>query len=703
MAIRILLAEDNPGDARLLREILDDNYKIDFEFSHVICLQDAITEAASNHYDIFLLDLCLPDYSGLDTVTKAYDELPDLPIIVLSGADDEGTAISAVQLGAQDYLVKGQIDAGIVSRTIRYAIQRSQIQKALRESRERYALAVEGARDGIWDWDLNTNRIYFSPRWKAMLNYKDDEIGDHPDEWLDRVHPEDLTQLISELDAHQKNRSKYFENEHRIQIRGGEYRWMLTRGVAVCDDGGKAYRMAGSLTDISERHHAEEQLLYKALHDALTNLPNRTYFMRLLQRALAKTKNYEDNEIAVLFIDIDRYKVVNDSLGHLVGDQLLIGVARRLERCLRPGDSVARLGGDEFTVFLDNINGVRDTTYIADRILKKISKPFIIGGHEIFITGSIGIVLSSSGYNQPEDMLRDADLAMYQAKSKGKDRFEIFDMDMHTKAVAQMSLEMDMRYAIERQAFDVYYQPIISLLNGQITGFEALARWHKNGGYISPDQFIPAAEESGLISAIGEQVMRAACRQLRDWQQQGLARNGVNISINFSGKQFAQADIVHRIKDILDETSLQGRYLQIEITESAILENSKSLTRNLAMLKDLGITISMDDFGTGYASLSNLYQLPFDNLKVDRSFISGNLQNSKDQKDKVELIRTIISMAHNLGISVIAEGVETEELLQHLQNFNCEYAQGYYFSPAVNKDAAGQLLRLKPSWDLAKK
>ncbi|MBI2072681.1 MAG: diguanylate cyclase, partial [Gemmatimonadetes bacterium] len=378
--------------------------------------------------------------------------------------------------------------------------QRKAAEAALRESEERYALAASGATDGIWDWDLRSGVAYFSSRWKGILGYGEDELGRVPDEWLKRIHADDLPRVKVELATHGEARTPHLESEHRLLHKDGTYRWVLVRGLAVRDQRGEAYRMAGSLTDISDRKKAEEQLIHDALHDPLSNLPNRAFFMTLLDRAIKRTRRRSEYLFAVLFVDLDRFKLVNDSLGHGVGDQLLAAISLRLKSCVRPGDVVARLGGDEFTILLEDIRGVNDATRVAERIQAELKEPFIFDGREVFTSASIGIALSTAGHERPEYFLRDADTAMYRAKTRGKARYEMFDEAMHARAVAQLQLETDLRRALERAEFRVRYQPIVVLSSGQITGFEALVRWqHSERGLIAPGEFIPIAEETGLI------------------------------------------------------------------------------------------------------------------------------------------------------------------------------------------------------------
>ncbi|HVG39272.1 MAG TPA: EAL domain-containing protein, partial [Pyrinomonadaceae bacterium] len=443
--------------------------------------------------------------------------------------------------------------------------------------------------------------------------------------------------------------------------------------------------------DITERKHAEEQRMHDAFHDPLTGLPNRALFLDHLKLAVERARRREGTHLfAVLFLDLDRFKVVNDSLGHNVGDQLLITIARRLESCLRPGDTVARLGGDEFTMLLDDIKDASDAIRLAKLIQEVLRLPFNLDEHEVFTTVSIGIALSATDYDQPEDLLRDADTAMYRAKSLGKARHEVFDKPMHARAMELLQLEIDLRRAIERQEFCIHYQPIISLESGRICGFEALVRWkHPERGLITPEKFIPVAEETGLIVPIGQLVLGEACRQMRRWQRQYPALQPLSISVNLSSKQLTQPDLIEQIKQSLQRSGLDPLSLKLEITESVVMENTETAINMLTQLRALQVGLSIDDFGTGYSSLSYLHRFPVGTLKIDRSFVSRLGHNDENG----EIVKTIIMLAQNLKMDVVAEGVETDDQMLHLRKLKCEYVQGYLISRPVDVEAAGQMLR----------
>ena len=447
-----------------------------------------------------------------------------------------------------------------------------------------------------------------------------------------------------------------------------------------------------SFRDVTARKTAEMRLVHDAFHDALTNLPNRSLFTDLLARSIGRARRRADYNFALLFLDIDRFKVVNDSLGHLIGDQLLVAIARRLERCVRPGDTVARLGGDEFTVLLDDIVDASDATRIADRIQRDLNMPFNLSGQEVFTSASIGIALSGSAYERPDDLLRDADIAMYRAKALGKARYEVFDSDMHARAVTQLQLETDLRRALDREEFRVHYQPMFSLSLGKIIGFEALVRWqHPQRGTVMPEDFVTAAEETGLIVLIGRAVLREACRQIKEFQREFPQDPPLTMSVNISGRQFRQPDLVDHIARALGAWDVSPGSLRIEITESTIIDNASQAAEMLVRLRELGVRIDLDDFGTGYSSLSYLHKFEMDTIKIDRTFVS----NIGEQGENSEIVKSIVNLARSLDMDVIAEGVERPEQLALLKSLGCELVQGYLFSPPLTAESARTLLKTR--------
>jgi diguanylate cyclase (GGDEF)-like protein/PAS domain S-box-containing protein len=694
-ALRVLLIEDSPEEAELVRAMVRESAGEKWHIQHVMRLQEGLERLKGEPVDVVLLDFSLPDSSGLASFEQTRKVAPHVPIVILTNLDDEETAVLAVREGAQDYLVKRKVDNELLVRSIRYAIARMKAERALLDSEERYALAVNAANDGIWDWDLKNGTAYFSPRWKSMLGYRENEIGAAIEEWFSRVAAEDSVALHKALDAHLSGQEPHFEHEHRITRKDGTARWVLARGLAMRDASGGPYRMAGSLSDISARKRAEEQLLHDALYDALTQLPNRALFLDHLGLAMDQARRRRDSMFAVLFIDLDRFKNINDSLGHSVGDDLLVELARRLTHFLRPGDTVARLGGDEFAVLLNDVHGAGDATRVAERIQELIREKIVIGGREVFTGASIGVAFSSPAYKHPEEILRDADTAMYRAKAAGRGCYQVFDQTMHRSVVALLKLETELRRAVELRQFVMHYQPIVALESGRIVGFEGLVRWkHPDRGLVNPERFIAVAEETGLIVPLGWWVLRQACWHAREWQQLLPSEPPLYVSVNVSGKVVMQPDMFERVTKILEETGLPPTSLRLEITENVIMDHGDVALSKLAQFHDLGVQFSVDDFGTGYSSLSYLQRFSYDTLKIDRSFISG----MESKSDASAIVQTIVALANMLKINVIAEGVETAVQFNRLREIGCSHAQGFWFSRPVDRAATQALLLHGPVW-----
>ncbi len=572
--------------------------------------------------------------------------------------------------------------------------ERKKSAKALSDSEERYALAAQGSNDGLWDWDLRNNEIHFSSRWKAMLGYADDDIGDQPDEWLGRVHPDDRPEAEARIAAHISGRNHHFENEFRIKHKNGSYLWMLSRGLAVRDATGRAYRMAGSQTDITAAKAASEQLVYNAFHDGLTGLPNRALFTNRLQHVITTSARRSEVLYGVLFLDTDRFKIINDSLGHIVGDQLLKVLGVKLGECIRPGDTVARLGGDEFSVLLEDITDLKDAVDVADRIHQQLAAPLMIDGHEVYAAVSVGIALGTPQYERAEQVLRDADIAMYEAKKRGGACSEIFDARMHAGIVDRIELESELRGVLDRNELSLVYQPQIDLRKFRLVGFEALVRWnHPARGQVSPVEFIPLAEETGMIVKIGEWILRETCRELSRLQKHFPCDPPLEMSVNISSRQLMQEDLAATVLRIVEEEGVAPASLSIEITESMLMANVDIAVGTMQILRAKGVHIHIDDFGTGYSSLSYLHSLPIDTLKIDQSFVS----KLTTEGDNQEIVLSIMSLAKSLNFNVIAEGIEHDHQLQQLQGLDCPVGQGYLFSKPMKPDVLHAWMRARES------
>jgi diguanylate cyclase (GGDEF)-like protein/PAS domain S-box-containing protein len=598
---------------------------------------------------------------------------------------------------------------------------RKQAESALRQSEQRFRSLIENATDITIILDAEGIFRYISPSVKRILGYGPHKaIGRSA---LGTVHPDDCAAIAQTLHKAIENpKRSQSPLEYRVRHRNGSWCYLEAVATNLLHDPA-VQGIVINCHDITQRKLAEEQLLHDAFHDALTGLPNRSLFTDRLEHALRLAKRRKDYLFAVLFLDLDRFKVVNDSLGHAIGDQLLVAIARRLETCLSAGDTVARLGGDEFVLLLEDIDGINEATSIVNRLQKKITSPILLDGHEVFITASIGIALSSDEYLEPTSLLRDADTAMYRAKELGRARHEVFNSSMHAHALRLLQLENDLRRAIESirdpareedslqspqspqsslpplsaaSQFILHYQPIVSIANNTIIGFEALVRWqHPERGLVSPNEFIPIAEETGLIVPLGRWVLRTACQQIRQWQQLFQNNPPLSVSVNLSVKQFSQPYLIEYIDQVLEESHLHGSSLKLEITESVLIENSESVTAMLVELRTRNIHLCIDDFGTGYSSLSYLHRFPTNTLKIDRSFVSrmgGEFDLSKGSIDPTEIVRSIVTLSHNLGMDVVAEGVEEASQLSILKGLKCEFAQGFFFSKPVDSQTAAILI-----------
>ncbi len=562
---------------------------------------------------------------------------------------------------------------------------------ALKRSEERLALAADGANDGWWEWDLRTKEFYFSARWSEIVGFSAKAGIGRPEDWLDRVHPEETASLKASLKAHLSGKTPHFQHVHRLRHKDGSYRSFLCRGIAARGTGPTPVRIAGSLTDITDHARAQQQLRSAGFRDPLTGLRNRADFVDVLGRRLEEFKrpHHGAGRFAILYLDLDRFKVVNDSLGHLVGDEMLIAVSRRLESCLRDGDTLARLGGDEFAILLQTVGDEQQANVIAFRIQEALSKPIMVAGREVFTTASIGIAFGASDHNSPDEILRDADTAMYHAKSRGKARHEMFDADLHARTKDRLDLENDLRHAVDNKDFEVVYQPIVLLGSGMCVGFESLIRWTRDGKAVSPVTFVPMAEELGLIESLGTWILQQVCETFAVWKRRYPDAGLDYVTVNVSSRQLMQQNFLRIVEQAVEKSGLKPRDLRLEITETALMDSPAIAAQVLRQLREFGAKIYLDDFGTGYSSLSHLHKLPVDALKIDRSFVT-----TIGITERPAIVESIMALARTMNTSVVAEGIETEIQARELERLGCTHAQGYLFARPLPAKAAEQIIAL---------
>jgi diguanylate cyclase (GGDEF)-like protein/PAS domain S-box-containing protein len=689
--IRVLLVEDDEDDYVVTRDMLARQEQGRFTIDWLSGYAEAVETIRRREHDVYLIDYRLGGHTGLDIVRDALPDNPYAPVLMLTGQASYDLDLEAAALGVTDYLVKQELDPAMLERSIRYAIKHQRAIRELSLSEERYALAVRAANDGIWDWDLTAGTIYFSPRWRAILGRAgglESSSESDPGAWFELVHSGDILRLRGAIEAHLDGRTPHLQSEHRMRHADGTWRWVMTRGLAIRGVNGKPTRMAGSLSDVTDRRIAQLRLQHDALHDTLTGLPNRTLFIDRVNQILQRSLRDPGSGCAVLFIDVDRFKLVNDSLSHAVGDHLLIALAGRIAAALRPGDTVARLGGDEFTVLLEDINDASDARVVAERIVGSLSEVFEIDGNELFVTASTGIAVSTPGL-APADLMRNADIAMYDAKRRGRSRCSVFDESMHRRVVDRLTRENELRQIVECSLLGIHYQPIIDLSTGNISGLEALARWPADWPHVAPSEFIAIAEETGVIGALGEQVLRRALETLAGWRRDGLIAEDVCMSVNLSGRQLDDPAWAERVRAAINDSALPPHALRLEITESTLMQEIERTQQVFTQVTDSGVGLHLDDFGTGYSSLTALHRFPVDALKIDRSFVA-TIDTSEQSGDVI--VRSTVALAHSLGLPVIAEGIESAEQLRHLRSLGCEFGQGYLFSPALDADATQSLL-----------
>jgi diguanylate cyclase (GGDEF)-like protein/PAS domain S-box-containing protein len=685
--IRVLLIEDDEDDYLITRDMLAGQERARYEVDWSKEFDEALEGIRAQAHDVYLIDYRLGSRTGLELVREGFADRPHAPVLMLTGELDYEIDLEATALGVTDYLVKQELSAASLERSIRYALSHLQALTSLSRSEERYALAVRAANDGIWDWDLGADRIYFSPRWHEILGRQEQSDDEDPCLWFDLVHPDDLLRLRAAIDAHLAGQTPHLLSQHRMRHADGSWRWVLTRGLAIRDVDGIATRMAGSLSDITDRLAAERQLQHDALHDGLSGLPNRALFMDRVDQVLQRARRAPGIGCAVLYLDIDRFKLVNDSLSHAVGDHLLVALAGRIAAVLRPGDTVARIGGDEFTMLLDGVTNGDEAMLVAERLQRALVDPFAVDSHDLFVTASIGLALSGTDTSSQE-LIRNADIAMYDAKRRGRARCAIFDQSMHQRVVDRLARQNELRQAVEQSLLPIHYQPIVDLATGRISGLEALVRWPVGWPQVAPLDFIPIAEETGVIGPLGLHVLRTALATLAGWRRSGLVGDEVQMSVNVSGRQLDDPALPQNVRAAIAAAGLPGDALRLELTESTLMQEPQRMRGIIREVCASGVGLHLDDFGTGYSSLAALHQFPVDALKIDRSFVASIDSGSGSDV----IVRSTIALAHSLGLRVIAEGIENQRQLQRLRTLGCEYGQGYLFSPPLSSDDAEVLL-----------
>jgi diguanylate cyclase (GGDEF)-like protein/PAS domain S-box-containing protein len=679
--VRILLVDDDEEDCLIIRGMLAEHERARFSVESCLTYDEALAAIDEQRHDVYLIDYRLGERTGLELIREGFASRPPAPVIVVTGKATYDIDLEASALGVTGFVVKQDLSAAGLERSIRYAIN---FHRA-----ERYALAVRGANDGIWDWDLAANRIYFSTRWQEILGDWPDAPDGSPSAWFDRVHADDLPQLKSAIATYLDGGAGHLEFEHRLRHADGTWRWVNARGVAIRGSNGEPIRMAGSLSDITDWHVVQARLRHDALHDALTGLPNRTLFVDRLNHSLQRSTRDPASGCASLFLDIDRFKFVNDSLSHAVGDALLIAFAERVSAALRPGDTVARLGGDEFTVLLEGVVDLKEATGVAGRILRSVAEAFEIHGNELSVSASIGISLSTPGVSA-DDLIRNADIAMYDAKRHGRARSSVFDQAMHRGVSDRLARQVALRRAVEGSLLRTHYQPIVELCSGRVCGLEALARWPAEWASVEPMEFIGIAEDTGVIGALGRLVTGSALEALAAWRREGLVSDDVSMSVNLSGRQLDDSDLAEQVGRALSAVSLPAHALKLEITESTLIQEIERTQQLFSEVCGTGVGLQLDDFGTGYSSLTALHSFPVDTLKLDRSFVATI--SARDDSDDT-IVRSAVALAHSLGLTVIAEGIERRDQLEHLRSLGCEFGQGYLFSPALSAEAMGAWLQ----------
>ena len=673
---KILLVEDNPGDARLLEEMLNVEGQRRAELIHVERMSDAENYLAEHAVDIILLDLGLPDAQGMGAVRRAHAAAPRVPLVVLTGMDDEALAAQALQEGAQDYLIKGQIETRGLLRALRYAVERKSMEEALFVETERAQVTLKSIGDAVVCTDVSGKITFLNLVAEKMTGWTWQEGASRPMAEVFRILDATTRATIADpMEMAVKQDQTLHLPSNCVLIRRDGFEIPIEDSVApIHDREGQATGAVMVFRDVSAAQAMALQMAHSAQHDFLTGLPNRMLLNDRVNHAIALAPRHR-KKVAVLFLDLDGFKHINDSLGHPTGDKLLQSIAKRLVECVRNSDTVSRQGGDEFVVLLSEVEQAEDAAITSRRMLQAVAEAHSIDQHDLHVTTSIGVSVYPDDGLDAETLIKNADTAMYQAKENGRQSYQFFKPAMNVRAVERQSIEESLRRALERQEFALHYQPKINLKTGEITGAEALIRWaHPTRGLLSPGQFIPVAEDCGLILPIGNWVLREACLQARVWKNAGLP--AMTMAVNISAMQFRDENFLQGVFAILKETGLDPKFLELELTESVLMKHAETAQSILTTLRASGVQLAVDDFGTGYSSLSYLRKFPVDALKIDQSFV----RQITTTPEETTIVTAVISMARSLKLRVVAEGVETPEELAFLQAHDCDEAQGYYFS-----------------------
>lgn len=684
---KILFVNGSPENAHSIQEKLREAGDV-FELVYVQGFDESRERLSSNEFDILLLDLGHSDGHGEDILNEFRKHVMTIPTVVLTGIQNDSLGIRARQLGALDYLIKDRTDVDALLRFLLYAAECGKTKRALLESEARYRLLLESLSDYVYTVQIENGRpvaTSHGPGCVAVTGYTSDEYSANPSLWYLMIHEEDRQAVMEQADAVLSRKSAY-PLEHRIIHKDGRMRWIKNTPVPRIDQQGHLIAYDGLASDITDLKQAEQKLRHIAYYDALTNLPNRELFSDRLRQAIIQARRHK-RMFAVMFLDLDRFKGINDTLGHKIGDSLLQLVSERLVNSIREGDPVARLGGDEFIILFPDIAQARDASIVAQKIHNALLKGFLLDSQEVFITASIGISLYPSDGTDVDTLIKNADVAMYQAKAQGRNNYQFYTPTMNTEALSKLTLENDLRKALERKEFVLHYQPLVELSTGRITGAEALVRWkHPRLGLLSPLEFIPMAEETGLIIPIGKWILENVCVQGKTWNEAGFSP--LRMTVNLSMKQFTHNAVMKTVLNALNKSDLDPSHLELELTESMVMQNAEQTIATLHELKSTGIQISLDDFGTGYSSLSYLKNLPLNNLKLDQSFVSDLAKETKNES----ISKAIIGIAHSLSLKVTAEGVETFDQLELLRSWKCDEVQGFLFSRPLPAEEITRLM-----------